>query len=81
MGGVEVVLVERSGLRACDRRSPTRVAGNGKRKIAANPTSFIGVLALLRYYGLQMADPCEADGSYESTRVPDVHTPALNHFF
>jgi hypothetical protein len=38
-------------------------------------------LALLAYCGLQMADPWEADGSYEPTRVPDVDTPALNHLF
>ena len=45
------------------------------------PTSNIGVLGLLSYCGLQMADPWEADGSYEPTRVPDVDIPALNHLF
>ena len=58
---------------------PFRAALNTE--LHGSSTRYIGVLGLLGYWGLQMADPCEPDGSYEATRVPDVDTPALNHLF
>ena len=44
-------------------------------------TRYIGVLLHLESCGVNTADFRAADGSYSSTRLPDVPTPTRNHLF
>ena len=44
-------------------------------------TRYIGVLLHLESCGVNTADFRHADGSYSTTRLPDVHTRTRNHLF
>ena len=65
------------------------LVGHGRGESGAVRTSrrllgvhvIIGDLFYLGFCEVLTAATCVVDDSYEPSRVPDVHTPALNHFF
>ena len=44
-------------------------------------TRYIGVLYYLAHCAASPVTSCPGDGSYKSTRLPDVYTPTQNHLF
>ena len=44
-------------------------------------TRYIGVLYYLAHCAASPVASCPGDGSYKSTRLPDVYTPTQNHLF
>ena len=79
-----VLLLARQKERGQDRLLVGHGRGVGCRadeSTTSRGTRYIGDLFYLGYCGVLTAATCVVDDSYEpSGRVPDVHTPALNHY-
>ena len=68
--------------RASHTAQPRSACGGTAAHLPAyTSTRYIGVLDYLARCAASPVASCPGDGSYKSTRLPDVYTPTQNHLF